>query len=88
MPHTLYTLYTPTQTDIIPENFTGIVVNANGSKYSMLNGKLHCIEGPAIDQYNGVKHWYLNGEKVSKTEHAEYCLEQRKKICFPSQYMK
>jgi hypothetical protein len=37
-----------------------VEVNTNGDKYWYLNGKLHRVDGPAIEYDNGSKHWYLN----------------------------
>ena len=34
----------------------------NGTKYWLLNGKLHRTDGPAIEWANGGKEWYLNGK--------------------------
>ena len=46
----------------IPNNYTGIVEYANGSRYWLLNGEFHRTDGPAVELFNGTKHWYLNGE--------------------------
>ena len=51
-----------TESDRIPENFTGIVEWANGNKEWYRNGKLHRESGPALEYANGTKYWYLNGE--------------------------
>ena len=32
-----------------------------GDKYWYVDGKLHRIDGPAIEQTSGTKHWYVNG---------------------------
>ena len=37
----------------------------NGTKFWFLNGKLHRLDGPAIETPDGTKYWYLNDEKVS-----------------------
>jgi len=50
------------ESDVFPDNFTGIVECNNGNKYWYLNGKLHRENGPAIEHKNGNKYWYLNGE--------------------------
>jgi hypothetical protein len=44
----------------IPSNYTGIIKYPNGSKYWVLNGKLHREDGPAIERADGSKYWYLN----------------------------
>ena len=43
--------------------FTGCVIDKNGSKYWLLNGKYHRTDGPAIEFAKGNKFWYLNGKK-------------------------
>ncbi len=47
----------------IPENYTGIVEYADGTKEWFLNGEYHRTDGPAIEYPNGIKWWYLNGER-------------------------
>jgi len=84
----LYILYSPVEADSIPENFTGIIRNDNGSIYHMYKGELHRTDGPAIEQYNGVNHYYLNNVKITEMEHKEYIILERRKICFPSLYPK
>ena len=41
------------------------IVNCNGvkywCKYWYLNGKLHRVDGPAVEWSSGSKMWYLNG---------------------------
>ena len=37
-------------------------VDQCGTKWWFLNGKLHRVDGPAIEYANGTKWWYLNGE--------------------------
>ena len=32
------------------------------------NGKFHREDGPAIEWANGIKWWYLNGERLTETE--------------------
>ena len=36
--------------------------NADGNKYWFLNGKLHRVDGPAVEYVNGDKHWYLSNK--------------------------
>ena len=43
-----------------PNNFTGIAINVRGTKWWLLNGKLHREDGPAVEWTDGNKHWYLN----------------------------
>ena len=47
----------------IPQNYTGIVEYAYGSKEWFLNGELHRTDGPAMEWPNGDKRWFLNGER-------------------------
>ena len=42
-------------------------VNANGSKEWYLDGKLHRVEGPAVEDADGTKEWYLN-DKLHRTD--------------------
>ncbi|HUS50962.1 MAG TPA: hypothetical protein VMZ91_12415 [Candidatus Paceibacterota bacterium] len=37
-------------------------INSFGTKYWFLNGKLHRVDGPAIEYENGSKEWFLNGK--------------------------
>ena len=64
-----------TESDIMPENFTGIVEYTNGDKEWFRNGKLHREDGPAKEYANGDKSWYLNGiyytESAYKAEMAK-----------------
>lgn len=39
-----------------------VKVYNSGDKYWYLNGKLHRLDGPAVEFANGDKHWYLNGK--------------------------
>jgi len=39
-----------------------VKVHDNGNREWYLNGKLHRIDGPAVEYYNGAKFWYLNGK--------------------------
>ena len=38
-------------------------VYPNGDKRWYLNGKLHRVDGPAIEYADGDKYWYLNGKR-------------------------
>jgi hypothetical protein len=46
----------------IPNDFTGIVEYALGSKQWCLDGKLHRVDGPAYEGADGRKRWWLNGK--------------------------
>jgi len=41
-------------------NYTGQLIDSETHVY-LLNGKLHRIDGPAIECANGDKYWFLNG---------------------------
>jgi len=69
-----------TESDRIPENFTGIVEWANGDKDWYRNGKLHREDGPAVECANGIKFWYLND--IEYTESA-YKAELSKRSTTP-----
>lgn len=45
----------------VSPSFSGIVEHANGSKYWLLNGRLHRPDGPAQEHLDGSKTWWLNG---------------------------
>jgi len=48
----------------IPMDFTGIVeYSHNGKKEWRLNGKLHRVDGPAIEHSDGSKSWCLNNKR-------------------------
>ena len=36
---------------------------ANGDKKWWLNGKLHRLDGPAVEWEIGIKEWWLNGQR-------------------------
>ena len=36
-----------------------------GAKRWYLNGKVHRLDGPAVERPNCTKYWYVNGEKLS-----------------------
>ena len=46
----------------IPRKFTGICTIGNTIRYYK-NGLLHCIDDAAIEDSDGNKFWYLNGER-------------------------
>jgi hypothetical protein len=39
-----------------------VIVDKNGTKLWYLNGKLHRLDGPAMEWADGTKSWYLNGK--------------------------
>lgn len=53
----------------IPRNFTGIIDWADGDRFWYLNGEFHRIDGPAEEISNGHCYWWLDGMRLTKTEH-------------------
>jgi hypothetical protein len=47
----------------IPKNFTGIVYLFNKDKQWVKDGRLHRLDGPAIELINGSKIWYIEGKR-------------------------
>ena len=41
----------------------------NGTRWWNLNGKLHRVDGPAVERIGGIKSWYLNGEQFYKEDY-------------------
>jgi len=39
-----------------------VKVNDDGDKYWYFNGKLHRVDGPAVEYVHGHKEWWLNGK--------------------------
>ncbi len=39
-----------------------VKVYPNGTKEWFLNGKIHRVDGAAIEKANGTKEWFLNGK--------------------------
>ena len=39
-------------------------VDSDGEKCWWFNDKLHRTDGPAVEEPNGFKEWWLNGERV------------------------
>jgi len=37
------------------------MINENGDKHWYVDGKLHRIDGPAIERINGTKAWFVDG---------------------------
>jgi hypothetical protein len=46
-----------------------VKVYDSGSKSWWLNDELHREDGPAVEDANGYKAWYLNGKRVTEEEH-------------------
>ena len=46
----------------VPKNFTGVCVTKDdGDIRYYLDGKLHRLDGPAVERVSGMKHWFVNG---------------------------
>ena len=39
-----------------------VSTNCHDSKYQYVDGKLHRIDGPAVERLNGDREWYINGK--------------------------
>lgn len=57
------------RTVIFPNNFTGIVINAMGTKQWYFNDRLHRLDGPAIEGFSGGKEWFIYGKQVTEEQH-------------------
>jgi hypothetical protein len=44
------------------DNEPTLRINSLGEKTWWLNGKLHRVDGPAIEHTDGTKFWYFNGK--------------------------
>jgi hypothetical protein len=40
----------------------GLIIDQDGTKRYFLNGKLHRLDGPAVEHPRGSKEWYFEGE--------------------------
>lgn len=49
--------------DDVPGNFTGIAQWPNGDKFWYLKGKLHRVDGPAVEWSDGGKEWLVHGQE-------------------------
>ena len=47
----------------IPNGFTGIVEWFDGTKVWWLCGKLHRVDGPAVEGADGTKQWFVDGKR-------------------------
>ena len=48
-----------------------VKVSDNGYKRWFLNNKLHRIDGPAVEDADGVKRWYLDGNQLTHAQWLE-----------------
>jgi hypothetical protein len=49
-----------------------MTIDVLGTKHWKLNSKLHREDGPAIEEANGNKYWYLNDIELTKEAFNEY----------------
>ena len=54
----------------MPTTYT-VQVRNNGTKEWLLDGKLHRIDGPAIEYANGYKEWYLDDKQLTHAQWLE-----------------
>ena len=45
------------------------IIYHNGSKFWLINGKPHRINGPATHYTNGNKFWFINGSTYSQSDY-------------------
>jgi len=45
-----------------------VKVSANGDREWYQNGMRHRLDGPAIDDADGYKEWYIDGEELTEEE--------------------
>jgi hypothetical protein len=58
----MYTLEDGSQVNNLPYNYTGSWKVASGNKFWYQCGKLHRLDGPAIEWADGTKAWYQNND--------------------------
>jgi hypothetical protein len=49
----------------IPEDFTGVAIHPGGGKYWYKNRILHRVDGPAYENTDGYKQWWISGRYVA-----------------------
>jgi len=49
---------------------------SSGTKQWTLNGKCHREDGPAIEWFDGIKEWWLNGERTHPETLVDLWLER------------
>ena len=47
------------------------LVRSEGTNFWYLNDQLHREDGPAIEDFDGRKEWWLNGKQVTEEEHRQ-----------------
>lgn len=45
-------------------------IDSEGNKWWCQNGESHRVGGPAYEGVDGTKQWYVDGDQVSKEQHA------------------
>jgi len=53
----------------------GKIIDEHGDTFYYKDDELHRIDGPAVEWWDGRKHWWINGFNYSE---AEYIVEIRK----------
>jgi len=48
-----------------------VKVDDTGTKHWYLHGKLHRVDGPAIEGANGTKHWYVDDKQLTHSQWLE-----------------
>jgi hypothetical protein len=41
------------------------VIDSTGNKLWYLHGQLHREDGPAVEYFNGINQWFLNGKQIN-----------------------
>ena len=54
-----------------------VKVNDNGDKFWCLDGKLHRVDGPAIEWADGGKIWYLDGKELTQAQWKQAVINRR-----------
>ena len=59
----------------IPDDYTGVIEFCNGTKEWISKGKLHRLDGHALELDNGEKYWFIDDKEYTKEEHFQYVAE-------------
>lgn len=58
------------------DNDQPTLVFKSGTKLWFKKGELYRLNGPAIEYYDGIKDYYINGKRLSKKEFDKYNKEK------------
>jgi hypothetical protein len=58
-----------------------LFIDKKGTKRWKLNGKLHRLDGPAVEYVNGTKKWYVKGKPHRLDGPAIECADGQKEWC-------